>query len=209
MARGIITYLNGQIVEVKDKQDAEYEFVNTDILSPNMISTSVESLYFPKLGNFEVNDGCRIVDEWIENVGITAGIPIKQIDSQTGLIVFSGYVKPHGEKTWRGYQLDVVSDYEQFVELAETFNLQSLNPRPPADLSREELIDALSLESTTSFSTADLRIKYSDILLPFAQRLQDTDFIEVCYLDRKFDPLEVLLLYMSLFTVIREIITLV
>lgn len=209
MARGIITYLNGKIVEVKDKESAEYEFVNTDVLSPTMISTSVSTLLFPKLGNFEDKDACRIVDEWIENVGITAGIPLKQIDSQTGLEVFSGFVKPHGEKTWKGYQLDVISSYEQFVELAENLNLQDLNPKDASELSRQQLIDLLSLDDSTGLSNAELRDQYDASLIPIDKRLQDSDFVEICYLDKKLDPLEILLLYISIFTVIMEIIKVV
>lgn len=201
--RGIVSYLDNKIVQIRGREEKTFEFVNTDLLSPNMIASQTETVFFPKLGKFENQDGTKIIDDWIANNGITSAIPFRQIDSQTGLEVFSGYVKPYGKKTWRGYEHEVISDYVRFVDLAANFNLQSLFPKPESEFTFAEL---QNMFDDYSLSENELRTKYTNELLDSMLQISPNELKNVCYLDKKFRPTDVLILYISLFFLIAEIV---
>lgn len=200
MNRGIVSYLNGQLVQIRDRQDQTVEFVNTDLLAPNMISAKAQTLFITKTGS---PDAINLITDWVNNNGVTSAIPFQKIESQTGLVVFDGFLDPNSVDTFRGFEHNAFSDYERFADLANTFKLQELRPRPDTDFTFQELKNLFNDQTS---SEAQLRAQYNAEQIAPNLQITNADLYDIKYLDREFRILDVLVLYISLFYLITEIV---
>lgn len=122
--------LNGIEVEV-DASNISWDFVsqngNPNTLLLNDLVLKLYSIEFDRNG-----DGVQVVKNWLNSFGVLRPIPCQIYDDRLGLL-FDGYGDLGSDKTRLScdiVELHAVSDFENFFQRAEGFNIRSIRNTP-------------------------------------------------------------------------------
>ena len=207
----IIAKLDGQEIELNNKEDFEISFETSNILDPNLIFQPVSELILPNLGN-NTKDAFRIIANSISVYGIDRPIPLQIIvngsGASAGFVIQDLFLNAMGNANTLNGSFEIINSQMSFFLLANDFDLRHLTPIQAVDMSDDDLRGLYDPDRALPLvPIATLRALYAASLLPVGLQINPAlDYTDFYYLDKIFTPLDILMLVLQIFFVIDTIV---